>query len=1192
MQEASWEARFKSEPAEKMRLTRHRLEKFGEEHFGPLDDKTVEKARTVTADVLAVPAASLEELDLGRLLAMLYYSETEEAKAVREAVLRVGVAPPSVPGASGSVQEQLRQMILQQQQQVQAQQQQQQHMVVMLQQMQQQVQALQAQVSQPDLQQQARGQPAAQAADPAPLQGAPAVAESEMPMMQLDAKPVIAGYPEDAADVRGWEEAMATDVAGLVRDLRLKYVSGAQSESLTDSFRRLRDWINGVAQGGGWVYNPEIVRLGNDLLQEIFDLVASKVGAQVSRSVLAKHRESAVSSEQAVIRMRHFVGQTWADSTVRDRQNLWRRFQVWADSQGLATDPDSATRFVMATMVEPQGMLSYTRLLSAVFGHIGVDARPLLSLATVLRGSGGSIPLEQAPPVPREVLVKWAFRQVPQVCAAVLLAWKTASRWDDVRTLPRVCFPLITSVEIVVDWKGLPKGRRSNPFCRSKVVAVRGPLTQEIAALLLSMGSFSQLCPLSTQQFGRLMDADETMRPYSAHSIKRGAVEHLMDAKANGAPFPAHLISRLAKHTDDADPTVTNMTIRYTTNPVALARVLQTGEVTMGKRTRLPRTEEEKAAPLHVDSVPPMKVDVLRRRMNPQTRARFDTTWARTFYPQVRGVTGSSECRPSRFEAAHALELEEHAIAQRSSEPGGPLNVPFTVVEEKEGKLRQRFILWTYDANATVETDGYQAHVPLCHVSEYLHAVDRECGSTRDFRCGFYGIEIPPSSRALFSFQDSAGRWWQLTRLPMGHSCAPELMHTLASTAAGHPDYVVSEHAAPSEVLVHIWVDNIRYAGPRDQVLAATTDLDALATQAHITWKAADTMTAAKRYEFIGVDWHHADRTRGRRELLVRLSCAHAEGVVEGSGRDGGFWRPIEKAARDAMPVVALSEDVSREAAMAILGKAGRAWCGLVLGTKRLLLRVRGAGGLEQVRAAAGKHAAAPLVLAPRFMVTGAKPREHEADVVADLRRAGWAVEPVSAFVRGGSRTCVVATIEPPPFRVLERGNAPPLVVNDYDRSELPREARKKLAGAGGPVKTRRVKLPAAEAGAGPATSLPATQGTKRKGREPEEPAKAATVEPGILQRVVEGVVNALSPPRQRLRVSGEDEEMTGGPAIDATAGGQEQGGHRHSFDTSRVSKPKNGFTCAICKEEKLPKQVRRACKGCDIFACQLCSKC
>ncbi|KAJ9435398.1 hypothetical protein DIPPA_06793 [Diplonema papillatum] len=276
---------------------------------------------------------------------------------------------------------------------------------------------------------------------------------------------------------------------------------------------------------------------------------------------------------------------------------------------------------------------------------------------------------------------------------------------------------------------------------------------------------------------------------------------------------------------------------------------------------------------------------------------------------------------------------------------------------------------------------------------------------------------------------------------------------------------------------------------------------------------------------------------------------------------------------------------------MAILGKAGRAGCGLVLGTKRLLVRVRGAGGLEQVRAAAGKHAAAPLVLAPRFMVTGAKPREHEADVVADLRRAGWAVEPVSAFVRGGSRTCVVATIEPPPFRVLERGNAPPLVVNDYDRSELPREARKKLAG-GGPAKTRRVKLPAAEAGAGPATSPPATQGTKRKGREPEEPAKAATVEPGILQRVVEGVVNALSPPRQRLRVSGEDEEMTGGPAIDATAGGQEQGGHRHSFDTSRVSKPKNGFTCAICKEEKLPKQVRRACKGCDIFACQLCSKC
>ncbi|KAJ9452182.1 hypothetical protein DIPPA_12445 [Diplonema papillatum] len=235
----------------------------------------------------------------------------------------------------------------------------------------------------------------------------------------------------------------------------------------------------------------------------------------------------------------------------------------------------------------------------------------------------------------------------------------------------------------------------------------------------------------------------------------------------------------------------------------------------------------------------------------------------------------------STFASAHARELQAHGIAQRGRGPNGLLNVPFTVVEEKEGALRQRFILWTYDANAVVETDGYQAHVPLQHVSQYLEAVSEECGSTRDFRCGFYGIEIPIASRGLFAFQDDAGEWWELTRLPMGHSCAPELMHTVASTAAGHPEYVDGQYAVSSDVVVHVWVDNIRYAGPHDLVLAVTSRLDELASEAGMTWKAADTQTAAQRYEFIGVEWNHADGTVGvSRKMRSRLQ--RAEDAIEG----------------------------------------------------------------------------------------------------------------------------------------------------------------------------------------------------------------------------------------------------------------------------------------------------------------------
>ncbi|KAJ9439669.1 hypothetical protein DIPPA_13346, partial [Diplonema papillatum] len=424
----------------------------------------------------------------------------------------------------------------------------------------------------------------------------------------------------------------------------------------------------------------------------------------------------------------------------------------------------------------------------------------------------------------------------PMERAAAKVECARAKKWE--------CTSAIRRQRLVVDWNTLPKGRRGNPFCRSKVVAIRGPLTREIAELLRGLGNFQQLCPLSTDQFSRLLGADNATKLYSAHSVKRGAIDHLMNMKAAGAPFALQLISRLAKHTNDADPTVANMTVRYTSDPVALARVLQTGDVTRGKRTRLPGTEEEKKSPLHVDSVPSMDVAVLRRRMNAPTRKRFDETWSRTFYPQTFPSKTSSPPGRSRFEAAHAFELEEHGIAERAAGPGRDMNVPFTVVEEKERKLRQRFILWTYDANRVVEADGYEAHVPLSHVSKYLHAVNRECGSTRDF-------------------SDGDGNWWQLTRLPIGHSCAPELMYTLASTTAGHPDYVDGKHAVSSEVLVHVWVDNIRYAGPRNLVLKATSYPDALAAEARITSKAADTRNAACRYEFLGVDWKHSDGTVG-----------------------------------------------------------------------------------------------------------------------------------------------------------------------------------------------------------------------------------------------------------------------------------------------------------------------------------------
>ena len=245
------------------------------------------------------------------------------------------------------------------------------------------------------------------------------------------------------------------------------------------------------------------------------------------------------------------------------------------------------------------------------------------------------------------------------------------------------------------------------------------------------------------------------------------------------------------------------------------------------KRTRLPQSEREHDSLLHVAGIPPMDVAGLWGRLNPCAQARFDHVWATAFPSVAREAQVGRPSHRSAFKAAYADALVAYGVARRV-DSGGPLeNVPFTVVEEKTAGLRQRFILWTKEANALMEADGYVADIPLSHITEYLDVALHQCGSTRDFKTGFYAVLSTPccEARRLFRFQDADGHWLELERLPMGHSCAPEIMHTLCASVVGDPTYVQAQWAV-WHVSVHCWIDNIRYTGRCEAVSRASARLD------------------------------------------------------------------------------------------------------------------------------------------------------------------------------------------------------------------------------------------------------------------------------------------------------------------------------------------------------------------------------
>ncbi|KAJ9466091.1 hypothetical protein DIPPA_26658 [Diplonema papillatum] len=279
--------------------------------------------------------------------------------------------------------------------------------------------------------------------------------------------------------------------------------------------------------------------------------------------------------------------------------------------------------------------------------------------------------------------------------------------------------------------------------------------------------------------------------------------------------------------------------------------------------TRLPQSQAEKEAPLHVAAVPAMDTAALRLRMKPDVRARFDSVCNATFFPvrdDQEGDSSGGQQRRSHLRCSHASELVRLGIASPSDTPGTFRNVPFTVVEDKAGRLRQRFILWTQEANDVLSRQGYVAQVPLGHVSEYLDVVESECATTRDLRCGFYQVKVPEEARKNFGFLDEDGNAYVLNRLPMGHSCAPELMHTLTAVLASHPDFVGPEFTADG-VTVHAWVDNIRICGSRAAVLCQTEKLDRLAARVHASWKPEDSNDASLGYDFIGVSFDHGRKT-------------------------------------------------------------------------------------------------------------------------------------------------------------------------------------------------------------------------------------------------------------------------------------------------------------------------------------------
>ncbi|ORC84925.1 uncharacterized protein TM35_000401920 [Trypanosoma theileri] len=224
-----------------------------------------------------------------------------------------------------------------------------------------------------------------------------------------------------------------------------------------------------------------------------------------------------------------------------------------------------------------------------------------------------------------------------------------------------------------------------------------------------------------------------------------------------------------------------------------------------------------------------------------------------------------------RINNANAQRMKEAgAISTASSHPTAGWVVPFTVVEDKPSRQRRCFIALPREKNAQ---DDYEADVPLGHISRYLDAVYDETATLFDLKVSFFQVALPVNIRASFRCRTESGELVEFTRLPMGYKCGPEILNTITRVLAGDPELVLPQYAAPQELHIHVWIDNIRISRLHEKVEAWGKQI--LHNMQHCGATIGEQKLKTKEYDFIGVHFNHKNHTvSSSKKTIKRLQQA------------------------------------------------------------------------------------------------------------------------------------------------------------------------------------------------------------------------------------------------------------------------------------------------------------------------------
>jgi hypothetical protein len=308
------------------------------------------------------------------------------------------------------------------------------------------------------------------------------------------------------------------------------------------------------------------------------DVIMNAMLKQRIQRISKQQRQTrTVTIRTATERLMEVYKKIWAKSTLKNRTSIYQRFEDWLMVHNRPMNDHNATLFLEATGAEVQGRHQYGKELMAILNRIAMPTKRLSFYLTGLRGMGALVPRRQMGPLKKEQVRLLAdSQQTLGAKLAVLIAWKTASRWDEVEQLSKESIVMLKEDEIIIDWGRSTKATRQDPYRASKYTVIVGDWTSEICAGLRRKKEFAILTKTTTEQIAKQIRS-MFGQGYGAHSIKHGAMTCLVYYAALGQ-LRTDQLEIIAKHKSKNE--ISKTTVRYLQDRQAAARMLGTQEVT------------------------------------------------------------------------------------------------------------------------------------------------------------------------------------------------------------------------------------------------------------------------------------------------------------------------------------------------------------------------------------------------------------------------------------------------------------------------------------------------------------------------------------------------------------------------------------------------------------------------------------